>query len=163
MSNESKQHPNSEKVAVVRAAVKKESSRPLLHLYAYLRGRPLAQLEARVSEHNLPSHPRARRLWEALFGEPAPAALAAWMAVPEERIRRYGPKLPRPRPQRKSLLAAGVLVVALSVGTPEPEPASTREGCLAAIQRQDDRSIARACDVAGVAPALLEAAVAARE
>jgi hypothetical protein len=150
--------PNRAKVAAVRAAVKVAPSRPLFHLYAFLRGRPLAQLEARVSEHNLPSHPRARQLWASLFGEPAPAALAAWMAVPEERIRRYGPKLPRQRPQQRSLLAAGVLAVALSVTSPAPPEPSVREGCLAAIERQDDRAVVAACDVAAVAGELLQAA-----
>jgi len=84
-------------------------SRSLYHLYAFVRGRSLASLEPRVSEHNLPSLYLLTIAWGESFGKGAEPldALRAWIAVPEERIRRYGPRVPKMRPTRNALAAAG--------------------------------------------------------
>jgi len=154
---------NREKVAVVRAAVKASSSpwsgerRALFQLYAFLRGRPLALLEPRVSEHNLPKSYLVQRVWGALFGkEPLPAELSAWLAVPEDRIKRFGPKLPRVRPSKgRTLLAAGVLALSLASSSPAEVPSEPREACLGALERR--ASVEEACGVEEVATELLTA------
>ena len=144
---------SNEKLATLRAAVKKDPSRPVFHLYAFLRGRPLASLEARVSEHNLPSVYRASRLWKELFQEAAPPALAEWLKVPEERIKRFGPRQPRQRPQSRLVAAAG-LAVALSVSSPTSPEADPRGGCLDALVREDIPGIVRTCKPAEVSAEL---------
>jgi len=90
-----------EKIRIIRATISKRryGDREELELLALLRGWPLARIEQRNSEHNLPQIHRVRRCWIELFGkdEPEPAELADWLKVPEERIKRFGPRVPKIR------------------------------------------------------------------
>lgn len=95
-----------EKIKTIRALIRKNryGDREQLQLLAFLRGWPLERIERRNSEHNLPQIHRVRRSWIALFGkdEPEPAELADWIKVPEERIKRFGPRVPKIRSSNRA-------------------------------------------------------------
>jgi hypothetical protein len=97
-------------VQIVRQAVKKSGRRYTYLAYAFVRGIEHARLERRVSEHKIPSAQRLALELARIAGDeaaerepwkvrPTPE-MVAWLTVPEERIKRFGPRVPRIRPSR---------------------------------------------------------------
>ena len=84
--------------------------------YAFIRGKTHEQLERRVSQHNLP-HPQLlqvavnwllanefanKNTWE----QKATPEVTAWLKMPEERIKYYGPRVPKIRKSDRKANAA---------------------------------------------------------
>jgi hypothetical protein len=157
-------------VRALREHFRKQSSkrrtRAELLLLAFLRGWPHARIEPRVSEHNLPSWRAVQRVYEQAFQRELTTAdmellyrMAAWCKVPEERIKRFGPRRPKERPSR---LAAGVgaaaLALALAVAQPSDAPAQPApSACIRALEGDDAQRVAQACQVDEILPELAQA------
>ncbi len=145
-----------EQIRAVRAAIKESSSRPLLQIYAFLRGRALERMEPRVSEHNLPSIYVVRMAWKRLFPDtPAPAEIEGWLRVPEARIKRFGPRVPRLRPSRG--VAAALVGAAIAVSSQTSSGDDGGAPCRQALAEASPARIASACDVPGAVATLLGA------
>lgn len=99
-------------VRAARAEIRKRflaigATRYNLLAYAFVRGKTHEFCEQRVSEHNLPSaallqqainrllnnDEKNKFLWEQ---KPTPET-TAWLKMPEERIKRFGPRVPKMR------------------------------------------------------------------
>jgi len=86
----------------------KQAGRYTFLAYAFARGRTHASLEARVSEHKLPQPAMFRYFWTHLFGPavtPTLEEVTAWLTVPEERIKRFGPRVPKIRKSNRKVAA----------------------------------------------------------
>jgi hypothetical protein len=95
---------HADKIAA-RAAMKHASNDRYAYLvYAFVRGRSHASQEPRVSEHKLPGGYWFQRAWLEMFGPgrlpPSREEVDAWLDVPEERIKRFGPRVKKMRPSR---------------------------------------------------------------